>query len=336
MILVTGGTGLIGSHLLLELIKKGEVCRATRRKNSDLSMVERLFRRHFKNADAFQSIEWVEAEVLDIHALDQAMKGVSVVFHCAAMVSFFSNDSERMKRINVHGTRYLVNLALEHKVSKFVFVSSTASIGKQEEGVLINEEHKWQKDAGNSNYGLSKYLSELEVWRASEEGLDAAIVNPSIVIGPGNWEVSSPLIFSRVNKGLKFFTPGGNAFVDVRDVVEIMLRLGFSSVKNQRYLLCSENLRFKEIFSMVAESLGKKAPSVPAGYWMANLARYADNVSSFFLGRKPFITKESLENGFRVVQFSNEKVRKEFGFEFRPISEAVSYTAAVFREEHSQ
>lgn len=326
---------MIGSHLLAELIKVGHRCRAIKRDKSDLGVIEGHFQRNFGGLKEFDQIEWINADLLDIESMREAVEGVETIFHCAAMVSFFSNDSEKMKRINIHGTRYLCNLALEYDVRKLVFVSSTAAIGNQVHDEPISESDKWLKDAGNSNYGLSKHLAELEVWRASEEGLDIAIVNPSIVIGPGNWNSSSPLIFSRIHNGLKFYTPGSNAFVDVRDVVQIMIKLAFSEVKNERYLLCAENMYFQDLFKLIASELDKPFPKVAAKRWMANLAMIIENIRSFFAGSTPFITRETVQNGFREIKFSNEKVKKDLNHEFIPISEAVKHTAEVFKNEHS-
>lgn len=326
---------MIGSHLLAELVKAGHKCRSIKRDKSDLSVIKRHFQRSFGRLREFDQIEWINADLLDIESMREAVKGVETIFHCAAMVSFFSNDSEKMKRINIHGTRYLCNLALEYGVTKFVFVSSTAAIGNQAHSEPISELDKWTKDAGNSNYGLSKHLAELEVWRASEEGLKIAIVNPSIVIGPGNWNSSSPLIFSRINNGLKFYTPGSNAFVDVRDVVNIMIKLAFSDVTNERYLICAENMHFQDLFKQIASELNKPFPKIAAKRWMANLAMVAENIRSFFAGNTPFITRETAQNGFREIKFSNEKVKKDLNYEFIPISEAVQYTAEIFKKEHS-
>jgi len=333
VILVTGATGLIGSHLLAELVGQGHPCRAIKRQDSDLETVRKVFKRKFKSDKEFEMVEWLEADLLDIEALRRAVSGSQYVFHCAAMVSFFSNDSEIMKKTNIQGTRYLVNLALEEMVQKFIFVSSSAAIGNQPDSEVVSESGKWIKDAGNSNYGLSKYLAELEVWRASEEGLDMAIINPCIVIGPGNWESSSPVLFTRINKGLKFYTPGSNAFVDVRDVVSIMLKLCFGEIKNERYLLCSENLSYKSLFDMIAPSLDQAAPDFEVKRWMANLAMIFENIKSFFAGRKPFITRETVQNGFRDIRYSNEKAKKELNFEFIPIRESVQFTADAFLED---
>lgn len=333
MVLVTGASGLIGSHLLAALIKEGHDCLALKLTNSDLQYIKRHFKRNFGGLEEFNKITWHTADLLDLEEIKEAVKQADHIFHCAAMVSFFSNDSEKMKKVNIHGTRYLVNLAIEYNVKKFVFVSSTSSIGGQAHNHDITEEDKWMPEEDNSNYGLSKYLAELEVWRASEEGLDVAIVNPSIIIGPGNWESSSPVIFNRIYKGLNFYTPGSNAFVDVRDVVSIMLKLGFGPVKNQRFLVCGQNLSFKELFSMVATKMERPVPKMAAKTWMANLAMIMENIGSFFAGRTPFITRETVANGFREVTYSSEKVKNEFNFEFTPIEQSVEHTIEVFMHD---
>jgi dihydroflavonol-4-reductase len=249
MILVTGGTGMLGAHLLYKLTKSNSKIRATKRKSSDLSMVERIFS-YFDNdyKSLFEKIEWMEADILDPESILTVMKDVDFVYHSAAMVSFDPSDYDKLLHVNIKGTKNVVNAALEHGVKKFCHVSSTSALGDAINGESITEETFRNPKMKHSGYSISKYLSELEVWRGITEGLNAVIVNPSVVLGAGNWETGSPSIFSAVNDGMRFYTEGSMGYVDVVDVVEIMIRLMESEISGERYIVSAENISFKDFF----------------------------------------------------------------------------------------
>ena len=219
MILVTGGTGLVGAHLLYDLTSSGKKVRAIKRTSSDISVVKKVF--SYYSADSenlLKNIEWVNAELSDVYSLLDAMEGVQEIYHCAAMVSFEKKKEEEMMKINIEGTANMVNAALAKSVSKFCHVSSIAALGRDEKGGFISEETFWKSSPDNSNYSISKYGAEREVWRAAEEGLNVVIVNPSLIIGGGNWTQSSSNMFSKGYKGIKYYSSGENGFIDVRDV----------------------------------------------------------------------------------------------------------------------
>ena len=225
MILVTGGTGLLGSHLLFQLVKHGKKVRAIKRKGSNTAMVERIFSYYSDDPHGiFSSIEWMDADILDYGAMEDALDGIEEVYHCAAVVSFDSRDHNLMKKVNTGATANLVNLCLHHKVKKFCHVSSIATLGRTDNDGVTDEETYWKTSRKNSFYSVSKYGAEREVWRAMEEGLNAVIVNPSVILGPGFWHGNSGL-FRLVDHGLKYYTEGVNGYVDVRDVANAMILL---------------------------------------------------------------------------------------------------------------
>jgi nucleoside-diphosphate-sugar epimerase len=327
MVLVTGGTGLVGSHLLLDLSLNGETVRALKRKNSDISFVKNIFS---SRPDLFKKIEWADGDVLDIFSLQEAMNGVSKVYHCAAMVSFIPGEADEMMKININGTANVVNLCLENKIEKLCHVSSVAAINRLNEDETIDENSQWKISKRNSNYALSKYGAEREVWRGIAEGLNAVIVNPTIIFGPGNWKTGSTALFPQIWKGLKFYTDGTTGFVDVRDVSRAMILLMESEIHSERFIINAENLNFKKIFDWIAEGLGKPKPSIYAYGWMRSVAWRAEALKKFLFNTKPFITKETAFAAHRKVHFSNAKVKKAIGMDFIPVQKSLKDTCEVF------
>ncbi len=260
MIFVTGGTGLVGAHLLFELTKAGKKVKALKRKTSKLQQVLKTFSYYSPNAqELFEQIEWVNGDIFDYYSLEKILVGVSEIYHCAAIVSFVSEERQQMISNNVEGTANLVNAAIENGVKKICHVSSIAALGKNQNEEAVTEETNWIPLKKNSGYSESKFFSETEIWRGTEEGLDAIIVNPSIILGPANWENGSAKIFKTVWDGMKFYTKGVTGFIDVHDVVKPMIQLmdekNFETCKNQRYLLSSENLSYQNIFSQIIQHL---------------------------------------------------------------------------------
>ena len=226
MIFVTGGTGLVGAHLLYELTLAGHNVKALKRKTSNLQQVVKTFSYYTQNPDElFARIEWVDGDILDYFAIENLLKGVTEIYHCAAIVSFDPKERKKMISNNVEGTANLVNAAIENGVKKFCHVSSVAALGLVENGAMITEETNWVPSKKVSGYSESKFFSEAEIWRGMEEGLDAVIVNPSIILGPANWDTGSAKMFKTVWDGMKFFTRGITGFIDVKDVVRAMILL---------------------------------------------------------------------------------------------------------------
>ncbi len=327
---ITGGTGLLGAHLLYHLVSKGEPVRALKRKGSSLKTAQDIFEFYSADKTLFSKVEWVDGDVLDIPSLQEAMQGCDYVYHCAAKVSFAKRDKEQMFKINIEGTHNVVNMALKLNIKKLCHVSSTAALGDSAENGKITEEKLWEDKEGRSNYAFSKKFSEMEVWRGIEEGLNAVIVNPSVIIGPGNEEKSSASLFNKVKKGLKFYTHGVNGFVDARDVTEIMVRLMKSDIHSERFLAISENISFKELFENIAYHLKLPAPSREAKRWMAEIIWRVDALRCFLFRAQPFITKENAQSAYRKAYYSNEKAKERLGFEYRSVRKSVEDAAAFY------
>ncbi len=334
MILVTGGTGLLGSHLLLELTRGGGKVRAIKRSQSDLGLVNRIFTAYGSNDLALlKSIEWVDADLLDYYSLAEALQGISEVYHCAAIVSFHPTDKEQMLKINIEGTSNLVNACLESGVKKFCHASSIAALGRSENSNNIDESVTWKSSKRNSAYSLSKYGAEREVWRGIAEGLNAVIVNPSVILGPGRWHTGSSELFSLVWKGLSFYTKGINGYVDVRDVARAMTTVMHKELFGERFVVSAENLSYAQLFAEIATNLGKKPPSIQVRPWMGKLAWRLFAVKGFFTSKKPAITRETARSANNTHFYSSRKLQEATGFEFISIKQSISEISALFLRE---
>lgn len=332
MIFVTGGTGLVGSHLLYDLLRSGKTVRALKRKDSNIDNVEKVFSYYTRSYKELASrIEWVHADLMDIYSLLEVLEGVDYIYHCAAKVSFESKNEAEMMRSNVEGTANLVNAALTKNIKKFCHVSSIATLGRDEHDPITNENMFWKASPDHSNYAISKYAAEREVWRAAEEGLNVVIVNPSLIVGGGNWQQSSSNMFSRAYRGIKFYTDGVSGFVDVRDVSALMIRLMESDISNQRFILNAENASFRHYFDLIHLAFGKPKSSIKAGKLLSSFAWRAEFIRYFITGSKPLITKETARSAHRVSRFSNSKILTAFpDYQFIPLEKSVTATAQLF------
>lgn len=258
MILLTGGTGLLGSHIAYELVSKGEKIRALKRKGSSTALTEKIFR--FYNSapqPLLEKIEWVEGDVLDLGSLEDALEGITHIYHSAAVVSFNPKEKEKMLQVNIEGAANIVNLAMHAGVKKVCHISSIATLGFTIDGTLINEDVWWKNDPSNSWYAISKYGAEQEVWRASEEGMDVVVLNPSFILGPGDEKRTSTEVFGAMKKGNSWYTLGENGYVDVRDVAAAAVKLMESEIKNERFVLSAVNLSYRDFFDKILTAFGK-------------------------------------------------------------------------------
>jgi len=322
MILVTGGTGLIGSHLLLALLKQKQKVRAIYRNATSCMKVNTLFQL-MEADDLFPQIEWVEADLLDLTALSKAFEGITKVYHSAALVSFEQKDAKALMDINVTGTQNVVNLALEIGVEKFAYVSSVAALGQYAEGKCTDENALWQYQKNISNYSVSKYYAENEVWRAAAEGLKVVIVNPVTVIGYSDWNNSSSMIIKKVAEGLPYYPDGTNGYVGVKDVVKALLLLMNSEIVGEGYLLVAENMSFKSLFDQLAYALGVNPPRWAISKRMAKIAKLFDQLKALLTASKPALTRESIEAVYAERCFSSEKIENELNFSFESIKSVI-------------
>mgnify|MGYP003689095889 CR=1 FL=1 len=329
MILVTGGTGLGGSHLLAELSKSDSKIRAIYRSEKSLEKTKLVFKA-LQVENQFAKIEWFKADLEDYFDLEKAFEGVEFIYHAAAKVSFAAKDVDDLMKTNIDGTTNLVNLALDNKVKKFCYVSSVASLGSYPNGKATDEEALWQMNKNTSNYSVSKYYAENEVWRASEEGLDVVIVNPATIIGFGDWNDSSSTIVKKVYDGLKFYPSGGNGFVSVNDVVKAMMLIMQNDIKNERYILVNENLKFIELFTKLAKAFEKAPPQKLISKQVAQVGIYLEKLRSIFTGNPPILTKESIDTAYRIKSYSNQKIKQELNFEFENFDTSLQKTCQYY------
>ena len=342
MVFVTGGTGLVGAHLLYKLAKGEKQVLALKRASSDVFATQKIFAYYADQPEVlFKKIKWVDGDILDYFSLEKLLKGVDTIFHCAAIVSFDARQRQQMIGNNVEGTANLVNAALENNVRKFCHVSSIASLGRNTEGYPVTEETKWVPSKKNSGYSESKFFSETEVWRGIEEGLDAVIVNPSIILGPGNWGQGSPKLFKTIDNGLKVYTKGVTGYVDVRDVVKAMLLLTedqlFEQCKGERFLLSAEDWSYQDFFNAIANALGKKPPRYFANDFVLGLAWRAAYLWQLLSGKPPLVSKDSVANANATYAFDGSKI-KSFaqGFEYRDIAQTIQEVSGFLKNEKAQ
>jgi nucleoside-diphosphate-sugar epimerase len=314
MVFVTGGSGLIGSFLIPALVEQGH-------------QVKALYRGQVPDVANASKVQWVEGDILDISQLREALQDVAYVFHSAGLVSYDPQDVELLQQVNVEGTANIVNACLEAPGDiKLCHVSSIAAVGRPKGVAVLNESSKWSEGEQHSAYAESKYFGELEVWRGVAEGLQAVIVNPSVVLGPADWDRSSTRLFKYVYQEKPFYTGGIANFVDVRDVVEAMLRLTFSPISGERFILNAGQLAYKEFFQMVAKGFNKRAPAYKVSPFLAEIVWRLEHLRARLSGGRPLITKETARVSAKSHLFGNEKVRKAVGIEFKPLPETIAWS----------
>lgn len=321
-ILVTGGTGFLGSYIIRELISHGYAVRAIRRG---------IKRPGWIDTAVLQQVEWVEGDILDVVSLEDAMEGVDTVIHAAAIVSFSKKDREQMYQVNVEGTANVVNIALEKNIRRLVYISSVAALGRTLTGGLVDETKKWEDTKVNTHYARSKFKAELHVWRGISEGLEAVILNPATILGYGDWQQSSCAIFRQVYEGFRWYTSGVNGFVDVEDTARAALLLMESGISEQRYVVCGDNMSFRQLQQLIAEGFGKKGPDREAGPFLLQLAWRLEQLKARFTGKKPLLSRESARVAVSQTRFSNAKILQVLpGFSFTPLEESVKKACAAY------
>lgn len=334
MILVTGGTGFLGAHLLYRLIKSGNSVKALKRKESSTSLTRKIFSYYSDpSQELFDKIEWIEGDILDYDSLLIALSDVDYLYHTAAIVSFNSDDKNELIRTNINGTANVVDAAIGKKIKKLCHVSSIGALGRDDATGLINEDTPTKPSSGSSVYSKSKYEAEREVWRGIAEGLDAVIVNPSIIVGPGDWSKGSSQMFQTMWKGLKFYTSGTNGFIDVNDVAIAMIQLMESQISNERFVLNSENIGYKQFFEWMADAMGIPRPKYKAGPFLSKVGSLALMIKSIITNKKHTITRETARTANQKYQYSSGKFMQATGMNFIPIKASVEISAKLFLED---
>lgn len=324
MILVTGGTGLVGSHLLYFLLQENEKVRAIHRAKSDLNSVKKIFSLYTSEADSlYNKIEWVEASVNDIPALTEAFKNITRVYHCAAIISFDSSEYKLLKKVNIEGTANIVNLSLANDVKKLCYVSSVSTLGSNIIDSFISEETPWNPDEKNSVYAITKYGAEMEVWRGTQEGLDAVIVNPGVILGTSPNNDGSGVIVGLGAKGIPFYPSGSMGIVDIKDVVRAMIFLMNSEVKNEQYILVGKNITFKELLSKLAVLFEKKPPTKKLSKGIMLFISGIDWLLNKLFNTKRKVVKANVLSMFTNTTYNTDKLRDQFDFKYTPTDETL-------------
>lgn len=333
MILVTGATGFLGSHIICHLLLQNKKVKALKRAGSSMAEFNFTASVYFITASQFENLTWAEADVLNTGDLEAAFEGVDEVIHCAAIVSFNKKDAFHMLQNNVTGTANMVNLALHFNVRKFGYVSSTAALGRAVNGKVMDEKSVWEENEHNTRYAESKHLAELEVWRGIQEGLQAVIVNPAIIIGACDFTRGTGKMFQLAAKGFRFYTPGINGFVDVRDVSAILIALMDREVFNERFVLVSENIPYRMFYDEAARQLEAEPPSVPVPLWASRLGTSVLGFISGLQGKSPLLTEETTYAAYQQYYYSNEKICGLLEYEFIPVAETIRWACSYYPEK---
>jgi nucleoside-diphosphate-sugar epimerase len=323
-VLVTGGTGFLGAYIIKELIGKGYCVRAIRRNNKLPFYIP---------ASVFEKVEWLDGDILDISGLEEAMQGMDAIIHAAGKVSFKSKERRELFSTNIEGTANMVNMALEQHIPRFIHVSSVAALGRTARHEQVTEDKKWEDSKFNTNYAISKYHGEIEVWRGIGEGLNAAIVNPSTILGYGDWNTSSCAIFRNVFREFPWYTNGINGFVDVTDAARAIVALLESDITGERFILNGENWSFKQLFDCIATAFGKKRPTREATQLLGEVAWRIEKIKTFFSGNPSLLTRESARIAQSHSYFDNHKILQQLpGFSFTPLQQTIQNACNAYLE----
>ncbi len=321
MVLVTGATGLVGSHLILHLLEKNQTVKALYRDETSKLSVVKIFE-YYDRYDLLNQIVWCNGDILDTPSLEIAFQEVDYVYHCAALISFDPKDDNSLRKTNIEGTANIINFCIDFNIKKLCYISSIATLGDLKNNeVIINETTEWNPEKSHSYYAISKYGAEMEVWRGQQEGLNTVIVNPGVILGPLFLTKSSGSIYQEIKKGLHFYTKGNTGFVSVIDVVNVTIMLMENKIKSERFILISENKTYQEITFLIADILGVKRPKYYAYKWMTSYAVIVDWCLSIVLNKKRTITSDLYKTLYSNDLYSNEKITTLLNYQFQGINE---------------
>ena len=324
MILVTGSTGLVGAHLLYRLVSNNEKVRAIYRSAHKLDNVKNVFSTYTDNyKNLFDAIEWVQADILDIPLLSDTFNDISYVYHCAAFVSFEPNKYQLLRQTNIEGTSNIVNLCLSKNIKKLCYVSSIATVGNTLNNEPITENTNWNAEADNSVYAITKYGAEMEVWRATQEGLNAVVINPGVILGGGIWRYGSGSLFKKAHKGLKYYTSGTIGLVYIEDVVSIMIQLLKSNIVNERFILVAENWTYKNFLQTLAKSVNTNIPKKLASKRLLNIIWKLDWLKHKATGKRRQLTKQIAYSLSSETDYNSDKIKEILNYTFKDVNESI-------------
>ena len=323
MVLVTGATGLVGSHLVLHLLENGENVRAMYRKFETTEKTKALFKM-FDKEMLFDKIEWIQSDIIDVPSLEKAFADIEKVYHCAAMISFEPKDEAQLRKVNIEGTANVVNFCLAYNIKKLCYVSSIAALGDLKEyETIITETTEWNPEKEHSDYAISKFGAEIEVFRGQQEGLETVIVNPGVILGQvpnlKDFTSGSSAIYAKVKKGLFFYTKGSTSFVAVTDVVKIMRLLMNSDISNERFIVSAGDFTFKNIITYIAKSLDLKPPTVYVKPFIIGMVWRIDWLISNILFKERTLSKAMANSLNSVESLSNEKIKLALNYDYEDI-----------------
>ncbi len=317
MILVTGATGLVGSHLLVQLLQENEEVKVLFRSEKQIEKTKNVFSFH-NQLELFDKINWIKGDITDIPSLEIAFENITHVYHCAALISFDPNDEEELRKINIEGTANVVNCCIDFGIKKLCHVSSIAALGNpKEHEITITEETEWNPEELHSDYAISKYGAEMEVFRGHQEGLEVVIVNPGVIFGYGFHKKGSDVIIQSVRKEMAFYTNGSVGIVFVEDVIKCMMQLMKSNINGERFTLVGENIEVKKLLKFIAKELNLKSPSIKATKLMTAIAWRLDWLTSKIGNRKRKLTRHTAAASHDTSIYDASKIKSYFEFEFQ-------------------
>lgn len=334
MILVTGSTGLVGAHLLYKLISNNEKVRAIYRNESKLHHVKNVFSTYTDDYNnLFNSIDWVKADILDIPSLSEAFKEIDYVYHCAAFVSFEPDKYHLLRRTNIEGTANIVNFCISNSIKKLCYVSSIATLGNELNNNPITEDSVWNPEEDHSVYAITKYGAEMEVWRGTQEGVDAVIVNPGVILGASIWRYGSGNLFKKAHKGLKYYTAGTIGLVAIDDVISIMISLLKSDLVNERYILVAENWTYKQFLQTLAKSVNSKEPKKMASNNLLQFTWRLDWLKHKISGKRRQLTKHIAYSLSSETNYNSNKIKTALNYSFKDVNKSITEIGILYQKQ---
>jgi dihydroflavonol-4-reductase len=320
-ILVTGGTGFLGSHIARKLVQRGKRVKILLRKTSRTSNIEDI--------DA----ERVYGDILDVDSVKEAFKGCDTLYHVAGLVSSKKADYKKMEDINVKGTINVLSAALEAGVKKAVYTSSVVAIGVDPSGGIAEEETPFTLEDIGIQYVNTKYYAEKEALKLYEKGLPLVILNPSLVIGAGDIYLSTTsFILWYCKKKFPGYIDGGGNFVDVEDVAEGHILAAEKGRLGERYILGNKNLSIKELFSLLERVVGIPSPKRKIPYFLALTTGFiAERILRVPSPNFAFLDADSAKLVRLHWYFDSSKAMRELGFSQTPIEETLEKTVKWFK-----